>query len=81
LAAIPGVVFSGSADGHIRAYSAGRVVWDFDTWREFETVNGVPGRGGSLDGPPPAIAGGLVYVNSGSAIVGQPGNVLVVFGP
>ena len=29
----------------------GQVVWDFDTVREYETVNGVPARGGSLDGP------------------------------
>ena len=45
---IPGVVFSGSLDGHIRAYSTrdGRVIWVFDTAREFTTVNGVPGCGG-----------------------------------
>ena len=31
--AIPGVVFSGSLDGHLRAYSTtdGRVIWDFNT--------------------------------------------------
>ncbi|HEV2448716.1 MAG TPA: PQQ-binding-like beta-propeller repeat protein, partial [Candidatus Sulfopaludibacter sp.] len=31
--AIPGVVFSGSVDGHLRAFSTedGRVVWDFNT--------------------------------------------------
>ncbi|MEP6962510.1 MAG: PQQ-binding-like beta-propeller repeat protein, partial [Acidobacteriota bacterium] len=65
--AIPGVAFSGSLDGHMRAYSAkdGKVVWDFDTVRDYTTVNGVPGRGGSLDGPGPAIAGGMVYFNSG----------------
>ena len=42
--AIPGVVFSGSVDGHLRAYSAetGEVLWDTDTEREFETVNGKP---------------------------------------
>ena len=40
--AIPGVVFSGSVDGHLRAYSAstGRVLWDTDTARDFATVNG-----------------------------------------
>ena len=57
----PGAVFSGSMDGHLRAYSTadGTVLWDFDTVRSYETVNGVPGRGGSLDGAGPAIAGGL----------------------
>jgi polyvinyl alcohol dehydrogenase (cytochrome) len=80
--AIPGVVFSGSSDGHLRAYSAksGKIVWGFDTMREYETVNGVPARGGSLDGPGPVIAGGMLYVNSGyGAMGGIPGNVLLAF--
>ena len=80
--AIPGVAFSGSVDGHIRAYSAtdGKIVWDFDTIREYETVNGVEGRGGSLDGPGPAVGGGIVYVNSGYPTAGgTPGNVLLAF--
>jgi polyvinyl alcohol dehydrogenase (cytochrome) len=80
--AIPGAVFSGSMDGHLRAYSAedGRVVWDFDTVRDFTTVNGVPGRGGALDGPGPAIADGILYVNSGYGRYGaMPGNVLLAF--
>src|SRR5262249_1690485 len=35
--AIPGAVFSGSLDGHMRAYSTkdGSIIWDFDTAREF----------------------------------------------
>jgi polyvinyl alcohol dehydrogenase (cytochrome) len=80
--AIPGIAFSGSVDGHIRAYSAadGKIVWDFDTIREYETVNGVEGRGGSLDGPGPAVGGGMVYVNSGYPTAGgMPGNVLLAF--
>ena len=80
--AIPGVAFSGSVDGHLRAYSAkdGAIVWDFDTVGEYKTVNGVPGSGGSLDGPGPAISGGMIFVNSGYAIWGgMPGNVLLAF--
>jgi polyvinyl alcohol dehydrogenase (cytochrome) len=80
--AIPGVAFSGSVDGHLRAYAAkdGAVVWDFDTIGEYKTINGVPGRGGSLDGPGPAISGGMIFVNSGYAIWGgMPGNVLLAF--
>jgi polyvinyl alcohol dehydrogenase (cytochrome) len=82
VSAIPGVAFSGSVDGHFRAYSAadGKIVWDFDTVRTYETVNGVPGRGGSLDGPGAAIAGGMLFVNSGySGSGGIPGNVLLAF--
>lgn len=80
--AIPGVAFSGSVDGHIRAYSAtdGKVVWDVDTVDVYETVNGVLGRGGSIDGPGPVIANGVVYVNSGYPTAGgTPGNVLLAF--
>ena len=78
-----GVVFSGGLDGHMRAHSTvdGSVLWDFDTVRAFDTVNGVPGHGGAIDGPGPVIAGGLVFVNSGYGSFGQmPGNVLLAFG-
>ena len=52
--AIPGIVFSGGLDGHLRAY--GKIVWDVDTKRNYTTVNGVPAHGGSLDGPGVVIA-------------------------
>ncbi len=80
--AIPGAAFSGSVDGHIRAYSTadGHVLWDFDTVRPYETVNGVEARGGSLDGPGPVVGRGMVYVNSGYPTAGGlAGNVLLAF--
>lgn len=79
---IPGAVFSGSSDGHLRAYSTkdGKIVWDFDAARDFQTVNRVPARGGSFDGPGAVLAGGMLYVNSGyGAMGGIPGNVLLAF--
>jgi polyvinyl alcohol dehydrogenase (cytochrome) len=78
----PGVAFSGSVDGHMRAYGTadGKVLWDFDTVRPFDTVNGVDARGGSLDGPGAAIGGGMIYFNSGYHTAGGvPGNVLLAF--
>ena len=83
LTSIAGVVFSASADGGVRAYSAkdGSVVWMFDTNRDFETINGVPAKGGSMDAAGPVIAGGMLYVTSGNGgLVGRPGNVLLAFG-
>lgn len=80
--AIPGVVFSGSLDGHLRAYSNenGRVVWDVDTAREFRTVNSSPAHGGSMDTGGPVVVGGMVLVNSGyGQWGGMPGNVLLAF--
>ena len=80
--AIPGLVFSGSLDGHLRAYSAeeGKVLWDFDTVRDYQTVNGVHATGGSLNGPGAVLVGGMLFVNSGYARLGSiPGNVLLAF--
>jgi polyvinyl alcohol dehydrogenase (cytochrome) len=82
--AVPGAVFSGSADGGLRAYDArdGKVIWTFDANREFSTVNGVPARGASFDGSGPVVAGGMLYVLSGDAgFVGRAGNVLLAFAP
>jgi polyvinyl alcohol dehydrogenase (cytochrome) len=79
---IPGVVFSGSMDGHLRGYATGDgyVVWDFDTGRPFETVNGVKATGGSLDAGGATGGNGFLYVNSGyGRLVGQGGNVLLAF--
>jgi polyvinyl alcohol dehydrogenase (cytochrome) len=80
--AIPGVAFSGSVDGHLRAYSTkdGAILWDFDTVGPYKTVNGVEASGGSLDGAGPAIGGGMLFVNSGYPVFGgMPGNVLLAF--
>jgi polyvinyl alcohol dehydrogenase (cytochrome) len=81
VSAVPGLVFSGSVDGHLRAFATtnGQVLWDFDTVGSQKTVNEVPARGGSLNGPGPAIAGGMLFVESGYAANGMPGNVLLAF--
>lgn len=80
--ALPGVVFSGSVDGHLRAYSttSGKILWDTDTARDFPTVNGQPAHGGSMDAAGPAVVNGMVFVNSGyGQWGGMPGNVLLAF--
>ncbi len=80
--AIPCVVFSGSLDGHLRAYAAssGTVLWDMDTARNFSAVNGKPASGGSMDVAGPAVVGGMIFVNSGYGQWGGiPGNVLLAF--
>ncbi len=84
VSAIPGAVFSGSVDGHIRGYSTqeGSVLWDFDTAQEFKTANSMPAAGGSLDGPGggPTVAGGMLFLGSGYGLWGgMPGNVLLGF--
>ena len=80
---IPGVAFSGTMDGRLRAYATrdGKVLWEVDTARDFVTVNGVKGNGGSMSNSGPAIVGGMLYVNSGYSHHGGilPGNVLLAF--
>jgi polyvinyl alcohol dehydrogenase (cytochrome) len=81
--AIPGVVFSGSSDGGLRAYAAedGTLIWQFDTNGMFETVNGVEAHGGAMDGPGAIVVDGMLYVDSGYvSLIGRPGNVLLAFG-
>jgi polyvinyl alcohol dehydrogenase (cytochrome) len=76
---IPGVVFSASMDGHIRAFQikTGEVVWDYDAVKDYTTVNGIPGRGGSFSSTGPVVVDGMLYVNSGYS--SMPGNVLLAF--
>ncbi len=80
--AIPGVVFSGTRDGMLRAYSTddGHIIWEYDTVQKFETVNEISANGGSLNGPGPTIVGGMLYMGSGYGISALPGNVLLAFG-
>ena len=70
-------------DGGLRAYAAddGTIVWQFDTNKEFETVNGVKAKGGAMDGPGAVVSNGMIFVNSGYvSLIGRPGNVLLAFG-
>lgn len=83
--AIPGVVFSPGLDGMVRAFSRldGTLIWQFNTVREFETVNGVSGKGGSLGSAGVTVANGMLFVPSGYTgwQGGMPGNVLLAFTP
>ncbi len=78
---IPGAAFSGSMDGHLRAYSTatGEVIWDVDTAQEYTSVNGIPTKGGSLNAPGVAVVGGTLFVVSGYGGGGKSGNVLLAF--
>src|ERR1044071_10476190 len=83
LTVIPGVLFSGGQDGILRALSTadGKQVWQFDTARDFMTVNAVPAKGGAMGAPGPTIAGGMLFLGSGYTGLGngRGGNVLLAF--
>jgi polyvinyl alcohol dehydrogenase (cytochrome) len=79
--AIDGAVFSGSMDGHLRAFdmAVGKIIWDFDATQSFPTTNGIPANGGSFSATGPTIVDGMLYVNSGYGGQGMAGNVLLAF--
>jgi polyvinyl alcohol dehydrogenase (cytochrome) len=74
---------AGDMNGLVSAVSTadGKVLWHFNTNREFTTVNGVTAKGGSISGVGPVVSNGMLFVNSGYMIIsGKPGNVLLAFG-
>jgi len=75
----PGVVFAGDTNGYVRAYESttGKVLWRFDTAREFTTLNGEKAKGGAISRNSIMIANRMVYVGSGASKM--PGNVLLAF--
>ena len=80
--ALDGVVLSGSMDGNLRAYNTadGKIVWEINTLEQFQTVNGVKAKGGSLSAAGPIVAGGMLFLNSGyGSLGGMPGNALLAF--
>jgi polyvinyl alcohol dehydrogenase (cytochrome) len=81
---IPGVVFSASSNGIMRAYASGdgKIIWEYNAAHEYSTVNGVVAKGGGISGPGPAVADGMLFMTSGYTALGggSPGNVLLAFG-
>lgn len=81
---IDGAVVQGSLDGRLFVLDTktGAELWKFDTLREFQTINGVAGKGGSIDAASIVAANGVLLVGSGYGMFGQaPGNVLLAFRP
>jgi polyvinyl alcohol dehydrogenase (cytochrome) len=80
---IDGAVVQGSIDGFLRVFDAakGELLFQYDTARAFDTVNGVPGKGGAIDNASIVAANGYVFVNSGYGLLGgqTPGNVFLAF--
>jgi polyvinyl alcohol dehydrogenase (cytochrome) len=83
--AIPGVLFAAGLDGVVHAYSTfdGKQLWSYDTTQPVKTVNGGVASGGSIGSAGPTVAGGMLMVTSGYTGFqqGQPGNLLLAFGP
>jgi polyvinyl alcohol dehydrogenase (cytochrome) len=80
---IDGAVLAGSLDGFLRAFDAktGEVLFQYDTAKPFDTLNGVPGSGGAIDNASIVATNGYVFLNSGYGLLGgqTPGNVFLAF--
>jgi len=81
---IDGAVITGALDGRLFVFDSdsGEILFEYDTVRDYETVNGVEGYGGSIDSHSIAAGSGMVFVGSGYGQFGQvAGNVLLAFKP
>jgi len=77
-------VVAGALDGRIFIYDAanGDIVWQYDTLRDFTTLNAVAGKGGSIDSQSVFAGAGMLFIGSGYGQFSQaPGNVLLAFRP
>jgi len=81
---IDGAAFIGGSNGVLHAIDTdtGKSLWQYDTARDFETVNQVDAHGGAIASAGPVIANGRLLVTSGySVISNNTGNVLLMFKP
>ena len=76
---IDGAVFAGSIDGYIRAFDVetGKILWSFDTARDFPAIGGMTGTGGAIWGAGAvSVADGMLLVHSSAF---RPNAVLLAF--
>jgi polyvinyl alcohol dehydrogenase (cytochrome) len=70
------VLLAGSLNGEVKAFrtSNGEELWSYNTAVDVIDVNGVAGKGGTVDSVGPVPAGKDVFVNSGYASFGGTAN-------
>jgi polyvinyl alcohol dehydrogenase (cytochrome) len=77
-------VVAGAVDGRLYIYDAasGDIIWQYDTLRDFPTLNGIEGKGGSIESQSVFAGAGMLFVGSGYGQFSQAaGNVLLAFRP
>lgn len=81
---VDGAVITAGLDGRLFVFDSqtGVQLFKYDTVKDYDTVNGVEGYGGSIDSHSIAAGAGMVFVGSGYGSFGQvSGNVLLAFKP
>ncbi|MEZ6029581.1 MAG: PQQ-binding-like beta-propeller repeat protein [Hyphomonadaceae bacterium] len=83
-AIIDGAVVAAGLDGTVYVIDekTGKLKWSYATAKEYDGINGVKGKGGSIDSNSITAMNGLLLVNSGYGMFGQAGgNMLLAFKP
>ena len=78
----PDIVVTGSLDSELEIYDAGngKLLWSFNSAKEFPSVNGLVTNGGVFDAHGPMLADKQLIISSGYGSFGQKGgNALLVF--
>ena len=81
---VDGAVVTAGLDGRVHIFDGvdGSVLFEFDTARPYETINGIEGSGGAVDSHSIAAGAGMIFIGSGYGSFSQPpGNVLLGFRP
>ena len=67
---VDGAVITGGLDGRLFVFNSesGELIYEYDTVRDYETINGVEGYGGSIDSHSISAGSGMVFVGSLSLI-------------
>ncbi|MDF1766708.1 MAG: PQQ-binding-like beta-propeller repeat protein [Gammaproteobacteria bacterium] len=81
---VDGAVITAGLDGRLFVFNSetGEQLFKYDTVKDYDTVNGVEGYGGSIDSHSIAAGSGMVFVGSGYGSFSQvAGNVLLAFKP
>lgn len=81
---VDGVLVAGTLDGKLFTFNAdtGEVIQVIDTVMLSDTLNGVEGRGGSIDSHALGAGNGMLLVGTGYASFSQtPGNMLLAIRP
>ena len=77
-------IITGGLDGRVYVVErkTGKLVAQWDTAQDFQTVNGVTANGASVDNASIIAVNGLVLVNSGYGLFAQgAGNVMIAYKP
>lgn len=76
------LILAGSLSGYLFAHDpeTGELLWEYNSVRDYDTINGVEASGGAMDATGPVLSGDYMIVNSGYATFSQmPGNAILVF--